>query len=106
MNSGLVVHPLTDLAKSSSFCASADAPTGFVPVDCATIPGSRVRKARKSTASGLAGRLHWDMTELLICVIFKNSGEKVVEMAVVRSLQFASLERGDQALQTGSGLNL
>jgi hypothetical protein len=38
------------------------------------------------------GRRHWDMTELLICVIFKKSGEKVVEMAVVRSLQFASLE--------------
>jgi hypothetical protein len=61
-------------------------------VDCAKIAGPSVRKPRKSEAVSRAGRRHWDMTELLICVIFNKSGEKVVEMAVVRSLQFASLE--------------
>src|SRR5262245_27199131 len=106
MNSGLVVQALTDLAKSSSFKPTADAPTGFVPADWAIIPGPRVEKASKSTARSRAGRLRWDMTELLICVIFKNSYEKVVEMAVVRSLQFASLERDDRALQRRLRLNL
>jgi hypothetical protein len=70
----------------------ADAPTGVVPADCATIPGLRVRNDRKSEARSREGRLHWDMTELLICVVFKKSGEKIVEMAARRSLQFASLD--------------
>src|SRR5262245_31288199 len=106
MNSGLVVHCLTDRAKSSSFSVVADAPTGFVPVDCATNAGPTARNARKSEAGRRAGLLRWDMTELLICVVFKYGYEKVVEMAVVRSLQFASLERDDPARQRRPGLNL
>src|SRR5262249_44922882 len=93
MNSGRVVHSLTALAKSSSFCEMADAPTCLAPVDCARMTGASARKARKSMAGSRAGLHRWDMTELLICVVFKYGYEKVVEMAVVRSLQFASLER-------------
>src|SRR5262245_21068857 len=106
MNSGRVVHSLTAFAKSSSLGWVADAPTALVPVDCAKITGPSVRKARKTEAASRAGLRHWDMTELLICVIFKKSDENVVEMAVVRSLQFASLERDDRALQRRLRLNL
>ena len=59
-----------------------------------------------SEASSQDGRLHWDMTELLIDVIFEKRAEKIVEMAASRSVQFASLDAEDRARRRRSGLNL